>query len=464
MAPEQPRDDVRRSLRSLPSVDRVLRGLGAAADHRGARPAARRAVDLARQSIRDGRPAPSFEQIVDATKEILEQRIGTRLRPVINATGVLIHTNLGRSPLGRRQLDAVVEIAGSYSNLEYDVEKGGRSSRYDHAAKLLTALTGAEAALVTNNNAAAVLVTLVALCAEKDVLISRGELVEIGGEFRIPDVMALSGSRLVEVGTTNRTRLADYRSQLTDATAAILKVHPSNYRVVGFTASVPGTELAELARSRDIPFIHDLGSGFISAPTGASWAQEEPLVDVALSDGADVVTFSGDKLLGGPQAGIILGRAALVGKIARHPLLRAVRVDKMTLAALEETLRAHMEARPTDLPLWSMALAATEELEVRAKHLAEALSAAVKGLKAEAQPVSSVTGGGSLPGEELPSWAIALDHGERSAAELGRALRHAKVPVIGRIADDRLLLDLRSVPPLQDPQLQVLVTGALTAV
>ncbi len=380
---------------------------------------------------------------------------------MINATGVLIHTNLGRSPLGRRQLDAVVEIAGSYSNLEYDVEEGRRSSRYDHAAKLLTALTGAEAALVTNNNAAAVLVTLVALCAEKEVLISRGELVEIGGEFRIPDVMALSGSRLVEVGTTNRTRLADYRSKVTDATAAILKVHPSNYRVVGFTASVPARKLGELARSTGIPFIHDVGSGFMSAPAGASWAREEPLVDVALSDGADIVTFSGDKLLGGPQAGIILGRGPLVEKIARHPLLRAVRVDKMTLAALEETLRAHMEDRLTDLPLWSMALAATEELEARAKHLAEALSAANKGLKAEAQPVASVTGGGSLPGEELASWAIALDHGERSAAELGRALRHAETPVIGRIADDRLLLDLRSVPPGQDPQLLALVTNAL---
>ncbi len=461
MPPEHARDEVHQSLRSLPSVDRVLRGLGASADQRGAGPAARRAIDLARQSIRQGRPAPSFDQIVDATKKIVDQESETLLRPVINATGVLIHTNLGRSPLGRRQLDAVVEIAGSYSNLEYDVEEGRRSSRYDHAAKLLTALTGAEAALVTNNNAAAVLVTLVALCAEKEVLISRGELVEIGGEFRIPDVMALSGSRLVEVGTTNRTRLADYRSKVTDATAAILKVHPSNYRVVGFTASVPARKLGELARSTGIPFIHDVGSGFMSAPAGASWAREEPLVDVALSDGADIVTFSGDKLLGGPQAGIILGRGPLVEKIARHPLLRAVRVDKMTLAALEETLRAHMEDRLTDLPLWSMALAATEELEARAKHLAEALSAANKGLKAEAQPVASVTGGGSLPGEELASWAIALDHGERSAAELGRALRHAETPVIGRIADDRLLLDLRSVPPGQDPQLLALVTNAL---
>ena len=441
----------------------MLRGVGAAANERGAGAAARRAIDLARQSIRQGRPAPSFDEIVDATRKIVDQESETPLRPVINATGVLIHTNLGRAPLGRRQLDAVVEIAGSYSNLEYDVEEGRRSSRYEHAAKLLTALTGAEAALVTNNNAAAVLVTLVALCAEKEVLISRGELVEIGGEFRIPDVMALSGSRLVEVGTTNRTRLADYRSKLTDATAAILKVHLSNYRVVGFTASVPARELWELARSRGIPFIHDLGSGFMSAPAGASWAREEPLVDVALSDGADIVTFSGDKLLGGPQAGIILGRGALVEKIARHPLLRAVRVDKMTLAALEETLRAHMEDRLTDLPLWSMALAATEELEARAKHLAEALSAANKGLKAEAQPVSSVTGGGSLPGEELASWAIALDHGERSAAELARALRHADTPVIGRIADDHLLLDLRSVPPVQDPQLLALVTNALAA-
>jgi L-seryl-tRNA(Ser) seleniumtransferase len=461
MPPEErgpgPADD----LRSLPSVDRVLRAIGRTGEDRRAAAAARRVIDRARQSIRSGRPAPSLQGIIAATEEALKQQSETLLRPVVNATGVLIHTNLGRVPLGPRQLDAVVRIAGSYSNLEYDVEAGRRSSRYGHASRLLTALTGADSALVTNNNAAAVLLALTALCAGGDVLISRGQLVEIGGEFRIPDVMALSGSRLVEVGTTNRTRLADYRAALTEATAAILKVHPSNYRVIGFTESVRDKDLAGLAKSRGIPFIHDLGSGLVSRPAGAQWAEAEPPVELALKDGADIVTFSGDKLLGGPQAGIILGRSELVARIARHPLMRAVRVDKMTLAALEETLSAHLENRLLDLPLWSIALATSEELEGRARRLALSLAAAVDGLKTEAVPAASVTGGGSLPGEELSSWAVALDHGERGAAELDRALRGAEIPVIGRIEDDRLLLDLRTVPPTMDDRLELLVVSAL---
>jgi L-seryl-tRNA(Ser) seleniumtransferase len=412
--------------------------------------------------VRAGRPTPSLDEIVEAARELLENQGAPQLRPVVNATGVLIHTNLGRAPLGARQLDAVGRIASGYSNLEYDIEAGGRSSRYDHASSLLSALTGAEAALVTNNNAAAVLLTLAALCGDGDVLISRGELVEIGGEFRIPDVMTLSGARLVEVGTTNRTRLADYQAALSDRTAAILKVHPSNYRVVGFTASVAAMELAELARRRGIPFIHDLGSGLMSMPAGALWAEAEPTVEVALSDGADVVTFSGDKLFGGPQAGIVLGRRGLIDRIARHALLRAVRVDKMTLAALEETIKAHLDDRIRDLPLWDLALRAPEELERRAITVSDALASAVEGLVAEARSALSVTGGGSLPTERQSSWVVALEHGERSTAELDRALRYAEVPVIGRIEHDRLLLDLRTIPRELDERLVTLVTAALS--
>ena len=438
----------------------MVRALAEKASNRQAAPFARRAIDVARESIRAGEPTPSFEDVVAHTQELLAQQRATDLRPVINATGVLIHTNLGRSPLGARQLEAVARLAGGYSNLEYDVEAGARSSRYEHASRLLTTLTGAEAALVTNNNAAAVLLTLAALCAQGEVLISRGELVEIGGEFRIPDVMTLSGARLVEVGTTNRTRFSDYSSALTERTSAILKVHPSNYRVVGFTASVAARDLAQLARDRRVAFIHDLGSGLVSAPKGTAW-EAEPSVDVALSDGADIITFSGDKLLGGPQAGVILGRAELIARIARHPLLRAVRVDKMTLAALEETLKAHVEGRALDLPLWSMALTPTQDLERRAARLAVHLSDAVTGLKAEARPSAALTGGGSLPGEQLGSWAVSLDHGWKSAAELDRALRHGEIPVIGRIENDRLLLDLRAIPPELDTRLEEAVKSAL---
>ena len=421
--------------------------------------ASRRAVDEARAAVLEGAPAPSFEAVVASARAHLEAGFRTMLTPVINATGVLVHTNLGRVPLGEAQLDAVLEAAGGYSNLELDLASGRRGSRHAHAASLLRTLTGAEAAIVVNNNAAAVLDALAALCAGREVIISRGELIEIGGQFRIPDVMASSGARLVEVGTTNRTHLRDYEAALSADTAAILKVHPSNYKVVGFTAEVPARDLARLARGRGVPLLYDLGSGLLEHRGG--WTAGEPSVAAALEDGADVVMFSGDKLLGGPQAGILLGRSSMIAKIGLHPLMRAVRPDKMTLAALQATLIAYLRGEDPDLPLWRMADASSDELRERAERLARAIAGGVGGVKAEAVPSQAVTGGGSLPGAEIASWAVAVSHPARGAEEIDAALRCGRPPVVGRIADDVMVLDMRTVLPAQDEALAGGVVAAL---
>jgi L-seryl-tRNA(Ser) seleniumtransferase len=300
---------------------------------------------------------------------------------------------------------------------------------------------------------------LAGLCGGREVIISRGELIEIGGEFRIPDVMSFSGTRLVEVGTTNRTHLVDYEKAITQDTAAILKVHPSNYRVVGFTAEVPGRDLARLARGRGLMFLHDLGSGLVAAPENAGWTEIEPFVEGALTDGADVVTFSGDKLLGGPQAGILAGRSALIQSLQSHPLLRALRVDKMTLAALEETTTAYLEGRLEDLPLWRLAATPVEQLRTRAERLAGELVGPE--IKAEAIASHAVAGGGSLPGTEIESWAVAITLAETTPDGLARALRLGEPPVIVRIEGDRVLLDLRAVPETDDPALLDSLRSAL---
>jgi L-seryl-tRNA(Ser) seleniumtransferase len=450
--------------RDLPAVDRVAAELPADAGPRITVSAARRAIDRARDDIRVGRPAPAFDDIVEDARRALGEHGRMRMTKVLNGTGVVVHTNLGRVPLGEAQAAAAARVAEAYSNLEYDIGSGERGSRQAHVTRLLTALTGAEAALVVNNNAAAVLVALAALAKEKEVVISRGELVEIGDEFRIPDVMAASGAMLVEVGTTNRTHLGDYERAITPRTAAILKVHPSNYRMVGFTAAVSARELARLAHGRKLWFLHDVGSGLIAPGVDPEWLAAEPLVEDCVSEGADVVTFSGDKLLGGPQAGILAGGRAAIDVIARNPLMRALRPDKMTLAALEATAAAYLEGRAQELPVWQMALAPLEVLRQRAEAIAAAIGArAAAGTKAEAVPVSSVTGGGSLPGVELSSWGLSATHQEKSAAELGRALRFARVPVIARVEDDRVLVDLRTVRPEDDALLGELLAGALSA-
>jgi L-seryl-tRNA(Ser) seleniumtransferase len=449
-AGERGSEDLSRRLRQLPAVDRIAQTLDPDAAEVTRVSVARRAIDEARDRIRAGAEG-SFEEVAARAQELIQESERSLLQPVINATGVLIHTNLGRVPLGQQQLEAVTRVAGTYSNLEYDLNVGHRGSRYVHTTSLIRSLTGAESALVVNNNAAAVLIALAALCQGREVLVSRGELIEIGGEFRVPDIMTASGAVLAEVGTTNRTRLEDYERAITSDTAAILKVHPSNYRLIGFTASVAAPDLARLARGRGVAFLHDIGSGLVEPPIEAGWLRGEPTVRAGVSD-ADIVTFSGDKLLGGPQAGVLAGRKKLIEKISKHPLMRAVRVDKMTLAALEKTLMMYLQGHRDRLPLWEMASAPVEELEARARGLITRL-ATTQASRVKAVTCRSVMGGGSLPGAEIDSWGVTLTHPSRSAAEIERNLRHGAPPIIARIEDDNVVLDLRTVSPQEDEEI-----------
>ncbi len=413
-------------LRALPSVNDLLADprvaeLEAERGHALAVAAARTALAEARESVGDGgEPGDLGARTVALAGEIA----APRLRRVLNATGVVVHTNLGRAPLADEALERVREAAAGYSNLEYDLDEGARGSRQDHVAPLLRELTGAEAALVVNNNAAAVLLAVAALAEGRDVLVSRGELVEIGDGFRIPDVLARSGARLVEVGTTNRTRVEDYERALGDRTALILRVHQSNFRIVGFTDSPdPGT-LARLAEERGVLLVDDLGSGVLPDIGG------EPTVAASLAAGAHLVTFSGDKLLGGPQAGIAVGRADLVERLRRHPLHRALRADKLTLAALEGTLGLYRSGRET--PVLRMLGEPAEAVRSRAERLAELTGGRVEHTVARA-------GGGSLPTTDLESFACALEEG------LAEPLRRADPPVIGIVRDGVLLLDCRTL-------------------
>jgi L-seryl-tRNA(Ser) seleniumtransferase len=448
--------------RQLPQVDRLIDAVGtapgAAEPHALKAAAARRVIDEARVAIGEGAPAPSKEQLVASTTRLLEAGRRRRLVPVVNATGVLLHTNLGRAPMGRRQLDAIEAVATGYSNLEFDLAEGRRGSRYDHARELLTTLTGAEAALVVNNNAAAVLLVLASVARGREVVISRGELIEIGGEFRIPAILQESGATLREVGTTNRTHLRDYREAIGESTAAVMKVHPSNYQVIGFTKSVPGRELAEFAHGAPgggIPLIHDVGSGLLRHAIGGRqlpWLAEEPTVEASLADGADVVTFSGDKLLGGPQAGLIVGRAQIIAAMEHSPLLRTYRVDKTTLAALEATLLAYLEGREEELPLWSMALLAPSEIETRAAAVRSLLLHRGGDVDAKVELVDgfSTTGGGSAPTSTIPTVLLEIAPRTRAVAAVRSDLIGGDPPVVARLEEDRLVLDLRTVAPDQD--------------
>jgi L-seryl-tRNA(Ser) seleniumtransferase len=371
------------------------------------------------------------------------------LRRVINATGVIVHTNLGRAPLSRRAAMRVAELSAGYTNLEYDLALGARGRRDVHAERLLRRITGAEAALVVNNNAAATLLVLAALAAGREVIISRGELVEIGGGFRVPDVLAQSGAVLREVGTTNRTRAADYAAAIADRTALILRVHPSNFRIEGFTERPALAELVDVARRFDLPVVEDAGSGYLSRTVamGEGVIGDEPVISESLAAGAAVVMFSGDKLLGGPQAGIIVGQEAPVGRIRSHPLMRALRVDKMTYAALESTLEEYAAGRAqTHVPVATMIAMPLDTIERRATALADALKEV--GVQARIVDGESTIGGGSAPGTMLPTKLVAIEH--RSAQEIERRLREYAVPVIARIESDRVVLDLRTVDSNDD--------------
>ncbi len=416
--------------------------------------AAREELAAARAVIAVGGPPPSVEQLADASACRARQAARPSLRPLINATGVIIQTNLGRAPLSDAALRAMREVGAGYSNLEYDLAAGERGSRAAHLAALLCRLTGAEAALAVNNNAAALYLALSALATGREVIVSRGQAVEIGGGFRIPDVLRQSGATLVEVGTTNRTYARDYAAAISPRTALLLRVHTSNFRVVGFVHETALAELAALARQHGIATVDDLGSGTL-LPTEQYGLAPEPTVQESLAAGADLVTFSGDKLLGGPQAGLIVGRAPLIAALRQHPLARALRVDKTTLAGLEATLLAYLHGRATtEIPVWRMIAATTEALGARAERLA----AVIGGPEVAVVRCTSAVGGGSLPGETLPSYAVAL--GGAPADALAQRLRAGTPPVIGRIVEDRLILDVRTV---LDDQEEALVTAVRRA-
>jgi L-seryl-tRNA(Ser) seleniumtransferase len=405
-------------LRDLPSVDELARGVGdpLAVD------AARAVLDRAREEIRAGAdPGDLGQRLHDE----LRAARAPSLRRVLNATGVIVHTNLGRAPLAEEALAQVIDVARGYSNLELDLRDGARGSRQDHVAAILRRLTGAEAALVVNNNAAAMLLALGALAEGRDVIVSRGELIEIGDGFRIPDVLARSGARLVEVGTTNRTRAKDYERAVRAETALVLRVHQSNFRVVGFTELPKLEELAAVARRHGVPLLDDLGSGVLTELPG------EPSARESLAAGADLVCFSGDKLLGGPQAGIVVGRADLVELLRVHPLHRAVRADKLTLAALEGTLRLYLDA-PERIPVLRMLREDAAAVRARAERLAALAGGTVE------ETVARV-GGGALPLAEIPSFACALEE------TLAAALRLGDPPVVGIVRDGKLLLDCRTL-------------------
>ena len=459
--------------RLIPSIDQLrqrpaIRALEAQFGAEATVDALRGAAAAVRTTIASGDASLTSEtaviaRIESAAAESLGEAFRPSLQRVINATGVIIHTNLGRAPLAPAALERVVAIGRGYSSLEYDLARGARGRRDVHAEALLCRLTGAAAAVVVNNNAAATMLVLAALAAGREVVVSRGELVEIGGGFRVPDVMAQSGALLREVGTTNKTRAADYAAAITDRTALILRVHPSNFRIDGFTERPAREDVVAVGRKFSIPVAEDLGSGYL----GWEWERSrdgpgsvpidglgtEPVVGDSVAAGVDVCCFSGDKLLGGPQAGIIVGREDLLRRVRTHPLIRALRVDKMTYAALEATLAEYAAGRAaTTVPVQRMGTTTADEIRVRAQALADAVRRTA-GWRAEVMEGVSAVGGGSAPGVELPTWLVVIAKDGLTPDALESQLRRSTPPVVARIENDRVVLDLRTVLPDEDSQL-----------
>ncbi|HLB49462.1 MAG TPA: L-seryl-tRNA(Sec) selenium transferase [Anaerolineales bacterium] len=452
------------TLRQLPSVDVLL---ASAIDLIGeyGRPltldAVRAALDSARAAIRDGAPTPDSSQLLAAARADLDSRTALTLRPVINATGVILHTNLGRSLLSGEAVAALISVSQHYSTLEYDLAKGARGSRSVHSETLLTQVTGAEAALVVNNAASALLLALSAMAKGKEVVVSRGQLVEIGGGFRVPDVMKQSGAKLAEVGTTNRTHVHDLVEAITPKTAGLLRAHHSNFKIIGFTTEPTLEEMVAVAREHNLPVIDDLGSGALldTAPYGLT---HEPMVQESVKAGASLVVFSGDKLLGGPQAGIIVGQRALVEKLKKHPLARAVRADKLTLAPLSATLLHYLKDEAArKVPVWRMISMPLNEIEARARRWA----AAWDGTVIDGQ---STVGGGSLPGETLPTKLAALSVPSpnkflarlRDPSDFGNPKGLAATPIIARVEGDLVVFDPRTVS--QEEETDLLATVSQT--
>jgi L-seryl-tRNA(Ser) seleniumtransferase len=456
-------------LASLPSVDEILKsekGLEwqESFPRRYVLKAIREIIEKKRQAIlRDELKEISLESMLPDIQHRVEKLSSFSLKPVINATGVVIHTNLGRSVLSEEILENVKKVACGYSNLEYDLEKGVRGKRYSHIQRLLNEITGAESSLIVNNNAAAVFVCLAALAKGKEVIVSRGELVEIGGSFRVPDVMSSSGAILKEVGTTNKTNLHDYEKAINENTALLLKVHQSNFRTIGFTKQVGIDDLATLGRKHNIPVMFDLGSGCLVdlKPYGV---HIEPTVQDIVKSGCDIVTFSGDKLLGGPQGGVIVGKAELIEKIAKNPLMRAVRIDKLTLSAFEAVLMHYLdeEKAKKEIPTVKMLLQDVGEIKDRAKRIALRLRREIKEDIADIEVMedSSQSGGGALPEIEFKTHVIAIKPKRLSVNKLEERLRHGNMPIIARIKENALIIDARTV---SDREVETLVKGILGA-
>ncbi|NLX97379.1 MAG: L-seryl-tRNA(Sec) selenium transferase [Rhodopirellula sp.] len=458
----------RNPLRNIPSVNELLespplRRLVDRISHNVVVSTVRNVLDEVRSEVQHAATdmtLPSVSELADRVARRISEAELPPLRPVINATGILLHTNLGRAPLAEEALAEISAVARDYASLEIDLASGRRSRRVVAVEGLLVQLTGAEAALVVNNNSAATMIALAAVAAGREVIVSRGELVEIGGSFRLPDVMAASGAVLREVGTTNKTRASDYQAAINERTAALMLVHPSNYAVVGFTESASLAELVEIGRKHRLPVIHDVGSGAMFDFSQFGFPGE-PAAPQSIQTGADLVLFSGDKLLGGPQCGILVGRRSIIEQISKHPLARALRVGKLTLAALSATLRLHRdpERARRAIPLLHLLTTSVENLENRAKRLAPQIAAAPAVAAAEAIASTTFFGGGSLPTQEIATWCVAVQPNEMSVDRLATALRLGTPAVMGRIQQGRLLLDLRSVMPRQDQELVAALGG-----